>query len=144
MRLAGHPLHPLLVHFPTALLPMEFVLQLLHRNGDPSFYAAAYYCLWGALVGGAGALLTGLADSFAVARENPKTPPTLLYHASLNAVVLLCYGVLLAKEAALFPRIYAGGGLWLRGILLALLFFGNYLGGRLIYRFGAGIKIDRP
>ncbi|RYY90172.1 MAG: DUF2231 domain-containing protein [Chitinophagaceae bacterium] len=143
MRILGHPVHPLLVHFPTALLPMEFALQALYRNTqDFSNYNASYYCLWGALIGGAGAVLTGLVDSFAVAREKRKALPTILYHAALNAIVLLAYALLLSKEASLFPNAYNGGGLWLRGILLALLFFGNYLGGKLIYHFGAGIKIQ--
>jgi len=29
MKFAGHPIHTMIIHFPTALLPMDLVLSLL-------------------------------------------------------------------------------------------------------------------
>src|SRR4051812_15458459 len=105
MRVFQHPVHPLLIHFPSALLPMEFVLLLLYRHyGTASFYEASFYCLCGGVAGGAAALLTGLIDSISLARTNRASLPTLLYHAALNGTVLLAYGVLLGKVAPPFPQ----------------------------------------
>ncbi|RYY66900.1 MAG: DUF2231 domain-containing protein [Chitinophagaceae bacterium] len=143
MRIFGHPIHPLLVHFPTALFPVDFVLLLFYRHsGTASYYTASWYCLCAGVAGGAAALLTGLIDGVGVFRRQKEALPALLYHASLNAFVLLSYGVLAAKAAPHFPEPFRADntGILIRVILLAALIFGNYFGGRLVYTYRVGIQ----
>ena len=60
---AGHPLHPMLIVMPAALLPFGFALDVLHHATDDDDYAnAAYYSLTGALVGGLAAGVAGAMD----------------------------------------------------------------------------------
>lgn len=140
MRILGRPVHTWLVLFPTALLPMEFVLLLLYRHsGMVSYHHAACYCLYGGVLGGCAALLTGVPDSLAVARHHKAALVTLLYHASLNALVLLAYAVLLGSEMThVATGTVFGKALVLRGALLLLLLAGNYLGRRLVCHHHVG------
>ena len=63
MKIFGHPLHMMLIHFPTALLPMDFLLSFFaYYNKDSSFLTAAFYCLAGGVLAGGLAIITGLID----------------------------------------------------------------------------------
>ena len=82
-----HPLHPALVHVPTALWPAAFVCDLLSRFTEENTYMrlASYAILFGLIV----ALLaipTGYADWIGIRPEKPAWKPGL-YHMGLNLVV---------------------------------------------------------
>src|SRR4051794_41905893 len=60
---AGHPLHPMLIVAPAALLPFGFILDAMHRSTDnPDYANAAYYSLAGGLIGGLAAGVAGALD----------------------------------------------------------------------------------
>lgn len=146
MKLFGHPVHPLMIHFPTALLPMDLVMTILfYKTGNPSFYEAGFYSLVGAAVIGIVAMLTGLVDLLNIPRSDKNAIAAGLYHSFLNGSIILVFAVIAFKAWQEFPSPYAAGlgGIVLKGILVALLFFGNYIGGNLIYRHHIGItKMD--
>ena len=44
MKLLGHPVHPLLIHFPTALLPMDLALSgIAFYKNEVAFSMAGLY-----------------------------------------------------------------------------------------------------
>lgn len=143
MKLSGHPVHPLLIHFPTALLPMELLFRVLQRIYDSEPYGiAAYYCLLVAVLTGLLAIVTGILDIFDVAKTNKRAMSTALYHGFLNGVIILVYGIILYKLWERFPVMETPvmGAIILRAVLVLLLFGGNYLGGALIYKYHVGIN----
>ncbi len=143
MKLFGHPTHPLLIHFPTALLPMDLVFTVLYRStGNASFYPAGVYCLIAGSVLGLPAMVTGLIDLLAVPRSDKKAIALGLYHGFANGLLILVFAVLAYKTWQVFPLPYFVGtkGILIKGLLLLSLFVGNYLGGRLVYTHHIGIN----
>lgn len=54
MRIFGHPVHMMLIHFPAALLPMDLFCSIVgYFRGDHSFATAAYYAMAGGVALGA-------------------------------------------------------------------------------------------
>ena len=145
MKISGHPLHPLLVHFPTALFPMNLALGIIaYTSENPVFSQSAFFCLAGGAGMGILTVLTGLLDLVHISKSNKKAIATVIYHAGINAPVILIYTVLAYKEWNLYPAIPAPtvGNLVFKGVLVVILFAGNYFGGQLIYKFHAGIKTN--
>lgn len=143
MKLFGHPVHPLLIHFPTALLPMDLALSLLYNiTGNSSFYQAGFYCLVGGVLMGLLAILTGLLELIIIPKRNKKAIELALYHGFLNGVVLIIFAIITYKAWQIFPSPYFSGktGIIVKAILIIILFVGNYMGGRLIYKHHIGIE----
>src|SRR5215204_438522 len=146
MKLFGHPIHPLLIHFPTALLPMDLVLSTLYYStGNLSFYQASAYCLWAGASLGLLAMLAGLIDLLAIPRSNKQAMALALYHSFLNGLIILIFAVIAYKSWQMFPSTTFDGvtGLVVKGILVFALFIGNYMGGRLIYTYYIGINLNK-
>jgi uncharacterized membrane protein len=145
MKFFGHPLHLLLIHFPTALLPMDVALTFLyHTNHHASIYQAGAYCLWGGAAIGLLAIVTGLLDLLAIPRTHKKALTLGLYHGALNGSIILAFAVIAYKSWQAFPTPLLAGttGLVTKGILVVTLFVGNYVGGRLIYTHHVGLNLQ--
>lgn len=142
MKLFGHPIHPLLIHFPTALLPMDLALSVLyHTTGNASFYQAGAYCLWAGSALGLLAMLTGLADLLTIPRHRKAALSLGLYHGFVNGLLMLVFAVIAYKVWQQFPAplLTQTTGLVVKSILVIALFVGNYLGGRLLYTHHVGL-----
>lgn len=143
MKVFGHPLHPLFIHFPTALLPMDLVLSFLHfSTGNERFALAGYYCLAGGVMTGLAAIATGLLELTTIPRSNKPALGSALVHGFTNGFLLLAFGVMAYKEWKVYPQpfVITPSILAVKGILVLALFIGNYLGGQLIYRHFIGIE----
>lgn len=93
---AGHPLHPMLIVVPAALIPFGFILDAMYRStGKESYSNAAYYSLVGGLAGGLAAGVAGAMDYLTIA-PGTDVKRTANVHASLNggALVLSALSVL--------------------------------------------------
>ncbi len=89
LTVAGHPLHPQLVHVPLGLLPFSFVLDVLHlATGRKAYAEAAYFGLVSGTAGAAVAAAAGAGDYFALP-PGGKTKRLANVHASLNVVLLV-------------------------------------------------------
>ena len=146
MKLFGHPIHPLLIHFPTALLPMDLGLSVLYyKTGNPSFYQAGAYCLWAGASLGLLAMITGILDLIAIPRSDKKAIALALYHGFVNGMLLLIFSIIAYKSWQVFPVPFFVSikGIVVKSILVFALFVGNYLGGRLIYSHHVGIDLKQ-
>jgi uncharacterized membrane protein len=144
MKLFGHPLHPLLIHFPTALLPMHYILCILYFVWhDASFASASFYCLIGGVTTGILAILAGLIDLLNIPASNKPAMTTALYHGFINGIILVVFTVMAYKDWQHLPEYQdpSVATIVIKGILILLLFAGNYLGGKLIYNYYIGINI---
>ncbi len=136
-------MHPLLVHFPTALLPMELVLSAIgYFRNDPSFAMAGFYCLLGGVLLGAAAIVTGLVELITLPRTDKKALAAGIYHGFLNGTVILVFAVLAYRGWEAYPGALetSMGALVFKTVLILTLFFGNYLGGELVYKYFVGIN----
>ena len=143
----SHPLHPILVHFPIALLPTAILFEALGALwGRDFFRPVATWLLGLGLLGGIVATLAGLWNEEAVVAAG--VPETAIdRHESLAFLTLAVFTVLLAMR-------------WLRGrrwipehpavffsialVGLGLLGATGYFGGDLVYRYGTGVERATP
>src|SRR5947209_3397342 len=135
MKIFGHPIHTMIIHFPTALLPMNFFLCMIGNfTHQASFFMAGYYCLMTGSVFGAVALFTGLFDLLAIPSSNRQASYSAWVHGLINGSLILVFGIIAYKTWKTYPLMLQPSLflLWAKGILVAMLFIGNYLGGRLI------------
>ena len=136
----GHPLHPALVHIPTALWPAAFVFDLLSLGGEIAFAPLAFYAILAGLVVAVLAFPTGIADWTDIKREKPAWKLGLI-HMLLNVVVSVMWAINLAlrvptySSAASVPT----GLVALSGVATLLLVVSGYLGGRMIYDHGISV-----
>jgi uncharacterized membrane protein len=140
--LAGHPLHPMLVVAPAALLPFGFILDLLYQATDNEDYAnAAYYSLVGGLVGGAAAAAAGAVDYLAIERDT-EVKRTANLHAMLNsgAIAATAANVMLRRD----KRNHTGGSLALSAVAALGVIVSGWFGGRLVYEHGMRVKGVSP
>jgi uncharacterized membrane protein len=141
MKILRHPLHLMLIHFPTALLPMDLVLSyLFYRTGNESFGSAAFYCL----VAGVGiGLLSGITGLIDLVMIKDKTAMgAALIHGGINLTVILVFSVFAYRSWNLYPQIQITTitVLIIKLITIIFLFVGNYLGGRLILKHHIAVE----
>lgn len=141
MKLFGHPIHVMLIHFPAALLPMDFVCALLGKwLQHPGLVEAGHYAAFGGISLGAAAIATGMFDLVEVSREHSTALNKALIHGGINSVVLIGYLMVMMPAWNAYPSITYDGNWMLgaKGLLIGGMIVGNYLGGSLVMEHGVG------
>ena len=133
----AHPLHPAVVHFPFGLLLTSTIVDLGHLAG---FWPEAHYAAWLMASGLVAAIVAVAAGVFDFRRLTEAQVPYAMRHMGAMAVAVLGYGVALyLRRESLTAAVQPSGASL--GIALAsalVLAIGGYLGGELVYRYGAG------
>lgn len=138
MRILGHPLHPMLVHFPIAGWSIASACDLAVLAG----WADAWRIGWVALVVGLGGALPSAAAGMLDLGKLPEAAvPTGMRHMLLMGSALLAYGAALALRSMHAPPAPLPIACSLAGF--ALLAAGGHFGAALVYRFGAG-REEKP
>lgn len=141
MAIRGHPLHPMLIHFPVAALLGLVATDLAFIVSNDNFWARA--SLWLAGVGALGGWISGMAglvDLTTVARIRRLV--TAWCHAVL-AVMLLSLATLNwllridGPEAQILPW-----GLCISLLTALLIAITGILGGQLVYEHAVGVDTE--
>ncbi|MGA6829351.1 DUF2231 domain-containing protein [Nitrospira sp. NS4] len=141
-----HPIHPMLVHFPIALLSATVFLDLLgQRWRRDECRIASLYTL---VLGLAGALVSVASGAMAEeAVEHSGVPKQVLeLHESLGFATFWVFAGLLGWRMAVWldwvqERPVVSVALGLTGV--AVLLVASYYGGSLVYEYGAGVMAPR-
>ena len=140
VRLAGHPLHAILIHFPLTLFSLVFPLEIAAWLGKWDLgWKLGFFSVVAALISAVPAIVTGLPDLLAVSKN-----PVAAKAGNLHMIVMLSAATLFGIDAFLRggsgpisgPVVFVILGLSFFGT--ALLIWGGWLGGELIYHHGAG------
>jgi len=134
------PLHPAFVHFPIALVAASFLLDLLGRLlGKDSLRGAAFWCLLGALIGGAAAAATGYFDFGRAALG--ETARYVQFHMYVGWVLVVCVIILTSWRWRIFSRALQTPTPYLIAafIVMGLTLFQGWYGGEMVYSQGAGV-----
>lgn len=138
----GHPLHPMLIVAPAALIPFSLVMDVMHRaTGNASYADAAYYSLMGGILGGVAAGAAGAMDYLTI---EPKTEvkQTANLHATLNigALALATKNLLDRRNK---PH-HQGGSIALSALSTLGLMVSGWFGAHMVYEQGMRVKGVSP
>lgn len=136
-RLAGHPIHPMLVPFPIAFLTGALLTDVAYIAWGGKW---AYASSWLIAAGIAGALLAavfGLIDFLSEPRIRRLRPAWWHLGGNSTAVVLSVINLLVHNRDGALAVIPAG--ITLSALVVALLLFNGWMGGEMVYRHGVGV-----
>jgi uncharacterized membrane protein len=142
MRLFGHPIHPMLVHFPIALWTVAAGAYVASAAGvTGSVDMIAKFANGGGLFMAMLAMLAGLLELRSIASQS-EAMRVATWHMMIMATVWICFVVALMlsmstgldhSTAKLDAAVCAVAGFLLMGV-------GGWYGGRLVYEFGIAVK----
>lgn len=139
IRVARHPLHPILVMFPTALLPILLFLDaLLWWTGDAAFWTAGFWVAIAGLAMTFLAVAAGIPDMMAIPDEH-RAHRTAVFHAIVGTTILIVFAASVwARWNAGTDRALLAGIIDGVGVLLVSL--QGWLGAELVYRHHIGVR----
>ncbi|MFY1587278.1 DUF2231 domain-containing protein [Micromonospora sp. WMMD734] len=142
LKVLGHPVHPMLVMFPVALLVTGTLFDVVDTVGGPDFLAeVAYWNLTVGLVGGLLAAVAGAFDLLAIP-AGTRAKRVALTHAAANVAVILLFAAVWAVRLNAGSRSAGGALIAIEVVGLAILGVSAWLGGELVDRLGVGVDSD--
>lgn len=140
--ISGHPIHLMLIHFPIAFLPLSALLDIFSSIYSSTYLAElAFYSLILGTTSGIFAAGFGAVDLIRIKNDQAMLKTALL-HGGLNVLWLMIFSVLAGIQLKQFPEINILN-FWviiLKALIVAGLFYSNFLGGELVLRYGVGRK----
>ncbi len=145
MKIFGHPVHVMLIHFPSALLPMDLVCSAYASYSDAGeFIHAAFFSLSGGVVFGWMAIVTGIFDLLKIPATNSTAFKKAIYHACINSTAILAYTIVALMGFRSYPELRTDsiGLIGLKLTLVTFLIIGNFLGASLILKHKIGVESE--
>jgi uncharacterized membrane protein len=139
-RIAGHPIHPALVHFPVALWSVTWAWDVLGAcTGSALWWQTGFWCLVAGTIMAVPAAIAGVMELAALEKAHPAEGAAMRHMLLMGTAFCVFVGELIVRGGAHVPegwRLYAA--LSMSSIGLALLAAGGWYGGRLVYQYGVG------
>ena len=136
----GHPIHPAIVHFPIALFLSATIADLAWLAGLTTDTHLAAVLMAGGLAGGLLAMGAGMAD---LVRLDQKLVPHAMRHVAAVGLAWLGYAIALylRKDNLMASTTSAPDAAAIAASIVSapMLALGGWLGGRLVYTFGANV-----
>ncbi|HEY7688667.1 MAG TPA: DUF2231 domain-containing protein [Dongiaceae bacterium] len=144
MRIRGHPVHPALVHFPIAFWTVAALAHVVAAAGlDERAMGLARLANGAGLAMALPAMAAGLMELRSIG-EGSAAMRVATWHLTVMATVWLCFLVALLLSGASSAvigsptaQLTAAASAVIGFLLMAV---GGWLGGRLVYEFGVGVK----
>ena len=138
-QIGGHPIHPMLVQFPIVCFILTLVCDVLYTQGHTELATASTWLLIVGLVMGALAAVAGLTDFVGDKRIQGADA---IKHAAANvtAVALEIVNLVLRLKN---PDSIGSTGVWISLVVVLILLYSGWMGGRLVYIHGIGVNDDR-
>ncbi|MBQ0979124.1 MULTISPECIES: DUF2231 domain-containing protein [Micromonospora] len=142
LKVLGHPVHPMLVMFPVALLATAVLFDVVDTVGGPDLLGEVAY--WNITVGLIGGLLAAVAGSFDLLAipTGTRAKRVGLLHAGANLAVILLFAAIWVVRLNADSRAAGGALLVVEIVALAILGISAWLGGELVDRLGVGVDRD--
>lgn len=139
--IAGHPVHPTMVHFPIALLLAGFASDAAYFFTTDFFWARA--SLWLIGVGALGGWVAGSVGLLELIISHPLRYLITAWNHAILAVVMLSlatFNWMIRYEHA--TELILPWGIYLSLLTSALILLTSLLGGQLVYEHGVGVNVD--
>jgi uncharacterized membrane protein len=137
-KIAGHPIHPMLIPFPIAFFVATFVCDLVYwQTASAAWATAATWLLGAGIVMAALAAVAGLTD--VLGEQRIRALNDAWWHAGGNVIVVLIeiynwYARYDQGAAAVVPK-----GLILSLVVVCILLFTGWKGWNMVYRHRVGV-----
>jgi uncharacterized membrane protein len=147
MRILGHPVHPMLVHFPVAFWTAAALAYLAASAGvDERAVGIAKLVNGAGLIMAIPAMIAGLLELPTIEGRS-EAMRVANWHLMIMATVWFCFLLALllpmSTEATMNHMTAQLAATASAVIGFLLMSIGGWLGGRLVYEFGTGVR-DRP
>ncbi|MGC4810621.1 DUF2231 domain-containing protein [Micromonospora sp. DT228] len=142
LKVLGHPVHPMLVMFPVALLATAVLFDVVDTVGGPDLLGEVAY--WNITVGLIGGLLAAAAGSFDLLAipTGTRAKRVGLLHAAANVAVILLFAAVWAVRLNADSRAAGGALVAIEVVAVGILGISAWLGGELVDRLGVGVDAD--
>lgn len=138
-RIAGHPIHPMLVGFPITCFFGAFLTDLAYwRTADMQWANFSVWLITAGLIMGLLAALAGLTD-FLTSRAIRGLRTAWLHGAGNGLALLLSLFNVFVHSRDAYTSVVPTG-LILSGVVVLLLVFTGWLGGQLVFRHHVGVS----
>ena len=138
-KLAGHPIHPMLIVLPLGLLIMAVVADVIYlTTGRLAFATVAYYNIAGGIISGLLAAIFGAIDWWAIP-SGTRAKAIGLWHGLGNVVVVALFAASWWMRSANFDLTPNTVAFSLGAVGLLLGAVTGWLGGELVDRLGVGV-----
>ena len=140
-------LHPMIVHFPIALLMVGFLADAIGLFAKKDFFTkAGFYLLILGTLGVIATYITGNLAGEGVTEAGALKQALEIHESAATLTLWLMVGAALIRIAMVVLKKYTGIFKW---IAFAVFFIGvlsiartGYYGGELVYKHAAGVKFD--
>jgi len=137
-QIGGHPIHPMLVQFPIVCFILTFVLDVFYSRGNADVAQWSNWLLIVGLVMGALAAVAGLTDFLGDKRiQGGDAVKHML--ANVTAVILEVVNLVLRLKN---PDFIGSTGVYISLVVVLILLYSGWMGGKLVYRHGIGVRDD--
>ncbi|HEX6191286.1 MAG TPA: DUF2231 domain-containing protein [Chitinophagaceae bacterium] len=145
-KIAGHPIHPMLVGFPVAFYTATLVCYLVYSsNQDVFWFRVGVVANTAGAIMAAVAAIPGFIDWLFIPKET-RAKKTGLLHMICNVVALICFAVAAwincPKWEESNPALGISIPLTAVGFILTLV--AGFLGWTLVQKHHVGIDLDQP
>ena len=138
-RIAGHPIHPMLVPFPIAFLVGALLTDVAYVKSGWAMWAYASSWLIGAgIVGALLAALFGFIDFFGEKRI--RRLKVAWYHMAGNLLAVLLSIANFVVHMRDGAMAVIGPGITLSTIVVVLLVINGWMGGHMVFRHGVAVR----
>lgn len=140
VRLAGHPLHPMLVHFPIALWTAGVALDVGGLvTGREWFWLLSFGCYAVGLAAAVLAVIAGFLDLVALAQSDPARDVAVSHMLVMVTtwMLFLVSVIFRASSTAMPPPMWT---IAVAIVAFLAMVFGGWLGGRLVYGYGVAVN----
>lgn len=138
MKIAGHPVHPMLIVFPLGLLATAVIFDIIRLGtSDGKWSTMAWYMIAAGIIGGLLAAVFGLIDWLGIP-NGTRAKAIGLWHGCLNVLVVLLFAaswVLRRPD----PATPTGLALTLSFVAVVIALVAGWFGGELVDRLGVGV-----
>lgn len=146
LRIFGHPVHPVLVHFPIALWSASLLWDAIGLvRGEALWWSMSYWTIALGLGFSLPAMVAGFWDYASVDEHAPAHRPATWHMLVMSGAAVAFLLSLLVRNASAAPE---GTNLTLAlaasALGFGLLAWGGWLGGTLVYRHGVGAEHIGP
>jgi len=140
MSVAGHPLHPMLIHFPVAALLGLVATDAAYIYTHDFFWARAGLWLVGTgVIGGIISSLIGLLDLVIVARIRRLIMGWCHAILAVMMLSLASFNWLLRIDDA--AALIVPWGMYISLLTAVMISLTSFLGGHLVYEYGVGVDL---